>query len=212
MKELSDIRKNYTKSVLRQEDLDANPISQFRKWMAAAIDYHCLEPTAMNLATVSKNGFPTSRMVLLKEVSDLGFTFFTNYRSGKGNDIDKNPGVALNFFWAELERQVRIEGTVEKVTDAESDAYFQSRPRESRIGAWVSQQSETLDANADLQVLYDEMTARYEGQEIPRPGHWGGYRVIPHKIEFWQGGVSRLHDRFQYRKENEQWSIYRLAP
>jgi len=212
MQELSGIRKEYTKSVLRREDLVANPIEQFKKWMKDALDSGCHEPTAMNLATVNEMGFPASRIVLLKDTSDWGFTFFTNYESAKGQDMGKQPHVALNFFWPELERQVRIEGCIEKATPEESDAYFQSRPRESRIGAWVSQQSSPIDDAVDLQQQYDEITEKYANQLIPRPNHWGGYHVLPHRIEFWQGRASRLHDRFQYNKDGNGWTISRLAP
>ena len=180
--------------------------------MTQALEGGCQEPTAMNLATVNANGFPTSRIVLLKDTSALGFTFFTNYHGAKGRDMEMQPHVALNFFWIELERQVRIEGRIEKVTSVESDAYFQSRPRESQVGAWVSQQSAKIDASVDLQVQYDQLTEKYANQPIPRPKHWGGYRVVPHMFEFWQGRASRLHDRFQYNKEENGWTISRLAP
>lgn len=212
MRELSGIRTDYTKSVLRREDLHVNPIEQFKMWMQEALDAQCQEPTAMNLATVTDKGFPASRIVLLKDTSELGFTFFTNYHSAKGQDMENQPHVALNFFWTELERQVRVAGRIEKVTFEESDAYFQSRPRESQIGAWVSQQSAKIDATADLQSLYDQITEKYANQKIPRPKHWGGYRVMPHMLEFWQGRASRLHDRFQYNKEEKGWTISRLAP
>ncbi|MBI9064055.1 MAG: pyridoxamine 5'-phosphate oxidase [Marinilabiliaceae bacterium] len=212
MRELSGIRTEYTKSVLRREDLHVKPIEQFKKWMQEALDAKCQEPTAMNLATVNANGFPTSRIVLLKDTSDLGFTFFTNYHGAKGRHMEKQPHVALTFFWAELERQVRIEGRIEKVTPDESDDYFQSRPRESQIGAWVSQQSVKIDAHADLQRQYDQVMEKYAHQQIPRPKNWGGYRVVPHMFEFWQGRASRLHDRFQYTKQGSDWVISRLAP
>jgi len=212
MHELSGIRTEYTKSVLRQEDLDVNPIEQFKKWMQEALDAKCQEPTAMNLATVNANGFPASRIVLLKDTSELGFTFFTNYHGAKGRHMEKQPHVALNFFWPELERQVRIEGRIEKVTSEESDTYFQSRPRESQIGAWVSQQSAKIDATADLQRQYDQVMEKYANQQIPRPKNWGGYRVVPRMFEFWQGRASRLHDRFKYTKQGSDWLISRLAP
>jgi len=212
MHELSRIRTEYTKSVLRREDLQVNPIAQFKKWMQEALNAKCQEPTAMNLATVNVNGFPASRMVLLKETSESGFTFFTNYQSAKGQDMEKQPHVALNFFWAELERQVRIQGRIEKVSSEESDAYFQSRPRESQIGAWVSQQSVKIDVTGDLQSQYEQITEKYANQKISRPKHWGGYRVVPHVFEFWQGRASRLHDRFQYNKEGKGWTISCLAP
>ena len=212
MSELSGIRNDYIKSVLRHTDLDVNPIEQFKKWMKEALESGFQEPTAMNLATVNAKGFPASRIVLLKDTSHLGFAFFTNYQSAKGQDMEKYPHAALNFFWVELERQVRIEGRIEKVTPEESDDYFQSRPRESRIGAWVSQQSTKIDETADLHRQYDQITEKYANQKIPRPKHWGGYRVVPHMIEFWQGRSSRLHDRFQYNKEGNDWTISRLAP
>ncbi len=212
MVNISDIRKHYNQGQLYIHELDENPIHQFQTWLKLALDSKCNEPTAMVLSTVSRENKPSSRVVLLKEIAQGGFTFFSNYQSAKGKEMDSNPFVALNFFWSELERQVRVEGRVEKIGEDESDAYFQSRPRESRIGAWASRQSAIVVEGMELQQNYKLLEEKYKGKIIPRPSHWGGYRVVPDKIEFWQGRANRMHDRFCYVKMDDLWTIQQLAP
>ncbi len=206
------IRKDYTLKALDERDVAETPFQQFAQWWDEAVKSEIEEVNAMTLATSTYDGKPSARIVLLKDFDDRGFVFFSNYRSLKGRQLELNPNAALVFFWKELERQVRIEGTVEKVDAAASDAYFFSRPEGSRLGAWASPQSQVI---ADRQVL-DENKARYQqlfGTTIPRPVYWGGYRVIPASIEFWQGRNSRLHDRISYtRQHDETWKIERLAP
>lgn len=209
---IADIRKDYTLNGLSEQDIFINPIEQFKAWFQVALDEKVAEPNAMNLATISTEGRPTARIVLLKGL-DTGFCFYTNYTSQKGQELLKNPFAALTFFWVELERQVRIEGRVEKMTEAESDTYFNSRPQGSRIGAWVSDQSKAIESRELLekkQVFFEE---KFNNKIIERPVHWGGFRVIPDKIEFWQGRPSRLHDRLCfYLKENKTWKMERLQP
>lgn len=196
---------------LQESDLDSNPLKQFEKWFEEVLASGLEEPNAMVLSTVNE-GKPSARIVLLKDI-DSGFKFFTNYGSKKGQEIEENPQVALTFFWKELERQVRIEGVVEKVSAAESDEYFSSRPRGSQIGAWVSHQSAAIASREVLEATNAELEARFEGKEISRPAHWGGYRLIPTYMEFWQGRPSRLHDRLAYIKINrDNWKIERLSP
>lgn len=196
---------------LQESDLDSNPLKQFEKWFEEVLASGLEEPNAMVLSTVNE-GKPSARIVLLKDL-DSGFKFFTNYGSKKGQEMEENPQVALTFFWKELERQVRIEGLVEKVSADESDEYFKSRPRGSQIGAWVSHQSAAIASREVLEATNAELEARFEGKEIQRPDHWGGYRVIPTYIEFWQGRPSRLHDRLAYtKKEDNSWKIERLSP
>jgi pyridoxamine 5'-phosphate oxidase len=198
--------------VLNESMVGADPIAHFHKWMAEAIASDVNEPTAMHLATCGSDGQPTLRVVLLKEFSPAGFTFFTNYESRKGSNLHERPVACLNFFWPELQRQVRIEGTTEMVPEAESDAYFASRPRESRIGAWASPQSRILPNREALDELLKMVEARFPGEEVPRPPHWGGYLLRPHLIEFWQGRPSRLHDRILFSLEDGKWVVSRLAP
>jgi pyridoxamine 5'-phosphate oxidase len=206
-------RKDYSRFSLREEDLDADPIRQFEKWFEEASLSEIAEPNAMSLATATPKGRPSVRIVLLRAVDQRGFAFFTNYDSRKGRELDANPHAALVFFWQSLERQVRVEGQVERVDVDESDRYFQSRPLASRLGAWASPQSDVI---ADRQVLEErcrELEARFGDGDIPRPGNWGGYRVIPESIEFWQGGPGRLHDRLRYTKrQGEGWLVERLGP
>ena len=210
---LADLRENYTKGGLLKQDLRSNPFDQFQKWLEEAVSAEVLEPNAMTLATIDERGRPTARIVLLKKVDDRGFIFFTNYSSRKGQNIAENPYASLVFWWGDLERQIRIEGTVEKISDSESDDYFYSRPISSQLGAWASPQSDVV---ADRQFLEDrlaQITEEYLEQKIPRPSHWGGYRVVPDLIEFWQGRESRLHDRLCYSlDDNDNWQIDRLAP
>lgn len=209
---ISDLRNDYTLSGLDRLDVLTDPIAQFRQWFEAALSAQVPEPNAMHISTVTAEGRPDGRIVLLKDVSDAGFTFFTNYHSRKGQELTQHPFAALTFFYPELERQIRIEGRVEKVSSEESDVYFNSRPRGSQIGAWVSHQSTVIDSRNVLENRQRELEAQFAGQTIPRPPHWGGFRVVPDMLEFWQGRPSRLHDRIRYRKENNNWLIERLSP
>lgn len=210
---ISDMRKVYQLQSLHEKDLDANPIAQFKNWWRQAVEIKIEEPNAMTLATSDMSGKPSARIVLLKEIKDNGFVFFTNYQSRKGKEIEMNPFVSLLFFWKELERQVRIEGKIKKTPTAESDEYFNSRPAESRIGAWSSPQSTVIDSRDILQKNVEKYTTKFGTENIPRPEFWGGYIVIPYCIEFWQGRPGRLHDRLQYSlTKNDEWIIKRLAP
>lgn len=210
---IADIRKDYTRQALSPSDCTANPIDQFNKWLEEALDENAAvkEATAVNVASVGADGRPSSRIVLLKGVEDGKFLFYTNYNSRKGQQLTENPFVALTFFWPELERQVRIEGTIARVPENVSDAYFQSRPYNSRIGAWASPQSTEIESNATLV----KQAAKYFAKfiiDVPRPPHWGGFAVTPDRIEFWQGRPSRMHDRVVYLLEENDWRIARLAP
>lgn len=209
--DLHHIREDYSKQELSEQQCHANPLIQFEQWLNEAIRAQVNEPTAMNVATVDAMGKPNSRMVLLKEVNEQGFVFFSNYLSRKGQALDVHPYAALTFFWAELERQVRIEGCVEKLSAQASDEYFASRPYTSRLGAWASEQSSVI---ADKNVLIKRAAAvgLKHPLHVPRPPHWGGYVVIPERVEFWQGRPSRLHDRIQYRLQHHEWLKERLAP
>lgn len=209
--DLHNIREEYTKRVLSQQDCAADPITQFEQWQNEAITAQVNEPTAMNVATVGEDGRPSSRIVLLKEVNAEGFVFFTNYHSHKGQDIAHNPFVALNFFWPELERQVRVEGQVEKIAPAQSDEYFASRPYTSRVGAWASEQSTVISGYKTLLAKAALIAAKHP-LNVPRPPYWGGYLVRPTLVEFWQGRPSRLHDRIRYRLDNGGWIRERLSP
>ncbi len=213
MESLAALRKDYTKASLDSKSIDKNPIAQFEKWFNEAINAKVLEPNAMNLATISESGRPSSRIVLLKGIHNNQFVFYTNYQSQKGKELDLHPECALNFFWPELERQVRIEGIAQRVDAALSDTYFQSRPRASQIGAWASPQSSVINSREILEERVKEIEKRFEGKEVlPRPNQWGGYSVGPFEIEFWQGGSGRLHDRIQFSKVDNEWKINRLAP
>lgn len=209
---LADIRTDYRLASLAEEDVDVNPIAQFNKWFAEVQRAEVAEPNAMSLATSTSDGFPSARIVLLKGVSDEGFVFYTDYRSQKGQELTANPKAALCFFWQPLERQVRIAGTVERVSRAESAEYFASRPIGSRIGATASVQSSVLKSRADLESRVSDLQQRFESGEVPLPDHWGGFRVIPQSIEFWQGRSSRLHDRIKYTRSVTGWALSRLSP
>jgi pyridoxamine 5'-phosphate oxidase len=213
MSSIADIRKDYQLQSLLESDIEKNPIDQFSTWWNQAIESQIDEVNAMTLATVDANHKPSARIVLLKDFDKNGFVFFTNYNSKKGLDMLSNKNVALVFFWKELERQVRIEGTVEKVSEDISDAYFNSRPESSRIGAWASPQSTVIPSREILETNFQNYQTEFEKKEINRPQHWGGYIVKSELIEFWQGRSSRLHDRIVYSKDgNEGWNINRLAP
>ena len=209
---ISDLRKDYTLAGLDKADVLPNPIEQFRVWFEAALGAGVPEPNAMHVSTVTADGRPNGRIVLIKEVSDAGFVFYSNYESRKGRELAGHPFAALTFFYPELERQIRIEGRVERVSDDESDAYFNSRPRGSQIGAWVSNQSRIIEDRDVLENRQRELETQFDGGPVPRPVHWGGFRVVPDAVEFWQGRPSRLHDRIRYRKQGNDWLIERLSP
>ena len=211
MTKLADLRKSYMKGSLSEEDVQANPVEQFNIWFDQARHAELPEPNAMTLASVDENGKPSARVVLIKEVTQEGFVFFTNYDSRKGQALLTNPHAALLFFWPELERQIRIEGSVEKISDKESDDYFHSRPLDSRIGAWASPQSKVISGRGVLITNAAEYALKF-ALNPPRPPHWGGFRVKPDAAEFWQGRPSRLHDRIRYTLEQNAWKIERLAP
>ncbi|MGX2955906.1 pyridoxamine 5'-phosphate oxidase [Ursidibacter arcticus] len=208
--DLHAIREDYSKQALSQAQCADNPLTQFQQWLTEAINAKVNEPTAMNVATVQDNK-PSSRMVLLKELTEQGFIFFTNYQSRKGQQISQNENVALTFFWPELERQVRIEGIISQIAAEESDAYFQTRPYTSKIGAWASYQSQPLKSKQELLARAATLALKHP-LSVPRPPHWGGYLVIPNYVEFWQGRPSRLHDRICYQLQHNQWHKSRLSP
>jgi pyridoxamine 5'-phosphate oxidase len=209
---LQNLRQDYRSAELSEQDADQDPINQFSKWFADAMNAKLYEPNVMTLATADRSGKPSARIVLLKGFDQHGFVFFTNYDSVKGKEIAENPQASLVFFWPELERQVRIDGSVSKVSAQVSDQYFHSRPIGSQIGATASPQSTKMQNRESLEEKVKELTAAYQGKEIPRPKHWGGYLVKPSQIEFWQGRSSRLHDRINYELVDGNWIISRLAP
>jgi pyridoxamine 5'-phosphate oxidase len=210
--DLADFRKEYSDRGLKREEMHIDPVAQFAAWFAQATELGLHEPNAMTLATVDETGMPYQRTVLLKYYDSQGFVFFSNYGSRKARQMEQNPRVSLLFPWITLERQVIIQGVVEKISTAESLKYFASRPRESQIGAWVSNQSEVITSRKFLMQKLAEIKEKFAHGEIPLPSFWGGYRVVPQTLEFWQGGPARLHDRFLYRHGEGAWNIERLSP
>jgi len=210
--DIDSLRREYTRGGLKREDLQPEPLAQFEHWLKQAIDAGLDDPTAMTVATVDAQGQPSQRIVLLKHVDASGFVFYTNFESRKARELDANPRVALHFPWHRLERQVKVRGIASKVPTAESLAYFTSRPRESQLAAWASEQSRPVSSRQMLMQQFDAMKRKFASGEIPLPDRWGGFRVVPEQVEFWQGGEHRLHDRFEYTRNGEQWDIARLAP
>ena len=211
--DLAALRCDYAAHGLRRADLDADPIKQFARWFGEAAAAQIRDVNAMTLATATRDGRPSARIVLLKAISDRGLVFFTNYDSAKGRELEANPNAALTFFWVQLERQIRVSGVVEKTTREESEEYFRSRPIGSQLGAWSSAQSEPIANREVLETNLAETLSRFAGSDVPLPPHWGGYRLKPDAIEFWQGRTNRLHDRFRYRLEDGAgWALERLSP
>jgi pyridoxamine 5'-phosphate oxidase len=209
---LGTIRNEYNLSGLTKKNMDSNPFSQFENWLKVALDSEEKEPTAMSLSTIGTDGYPQSRIVLLKHFNKNGFVFFTNYSSEKGKSIEKNPAVSLHFFWPLLERQIRISGKAEKTSQKISEKYFAERPLESQIAAWASEQSKEIPSREFLEKRFEAYRKSFEKNTPKLPSFWGGYNVVPHKFEFWQGRASRLHDRILYEKKGDAWLIKRLAP
>ena len=209
---MADLRKDYSLAGLTEKDLARDPFRQFEKWFQEAEAAKITEPNAMTLCTSTREGRPSARTVLLKNIDGRGFVFFSNYESRKGRELHENPNAVIVFPWLALERQVIAEGTVAKVPREVSEAYFHSRPRASQLAAWVSQQSSILSGRSVLEDSMKMLEAKYAGQEVPLPPHWGGWRLLPETVEFWQGRRSRLHDRLRYRREKDGWLIERLAP
>ena len=211
--ELQDMRTAYLKGTLDKEKLNENPLAMTKEWFQVAVDQDIFEANAMSLATVNEDKQPTLRTVLLKGIDDVGFIFYSNYHSRKGREIEQNPRASILLFWKELERQVRIEGKIEKISEQDSKAYFKSRPKGSQLGAWASPQSKVITGRSELDDRLLELQDIYKDQDrLPKPAHWGGYRLVPHYYEFWQGRDNRLHDRFEYKREDDGWVINRLAP
>ena len=208
---IADLREDYTLRTLTESEVSPNPFQQFRTWFDEARAADIIEPNAMTLATADENGVPSARIVLLKGLDERGFVFYTNYESRKGQELARNPHAALVFWWGALERQVRIEGSTSRIDRAESEAYFHSRPQDSQLGAWASEQSRPVTREQREQRMAD-LKAQYDGKPIPKPEHWGGYRLSPSAIEFWQGRSSRLHDRLRYQLQGDSWTVERLAP
>ena len=211
-RELNDLRRDYAAGGLSEADLLPDPVAMFRRWMHDAVTAGLHEPNAFVLATVGADGAPASRIVLLKGLDDRGFVFFTNYASRKGGELDAEPRVAMLFPWHVLERQVRVEGVARRLSDAENDAYFATRPRVSQVGAWASPQSQVVRDRADLDERYAAVLRRFADGDVPRPEHWGGFCVAPEAVELWQGRIGRMHDRLRYRRTPEGWVTERLAP
>ena len=212
MDRISRLRKEYTRAGLDESDAALDPIEQFRGWFDDALAANLHEPNAMTIATATPEGRPSARIVLIKGFDERGFVFYTNYGGRKARELEENPHCALVFYWGELERQVRVEGRVSRVSEGESDAYFASRPRGSQLGAWASEQSRSVENRSALERRLRELEREYEGREVPRPPFWGGYRVEPETVEFWQGRENRLHDRLLYSRFVEGWRVERLQP
>jgi len=210
---IADIRREYARARLDETHVSPDPVVEFDRWFTQAREAKALEPNAMTLATATREGAPSARIVLLKGYDERGFVFFTDYRSRKGTELEQNPQASLVFFWPELERQVRIIGTVERTSAQESEAYFRTRPRGSRLGAWVSHQSRVVPSRAQLESGLRQVKERFPTDDVPLPPHWGGYRLRPQEVEFWQGREDRLHDRIRYlRKKGGGWQLERLSP
>ena len=210
---INKLRKDFALETLQEDSVNPNPIVQFEHWFNQAMQAQVPDMNAFDLATISQNGEPGIRILYLRDFSSEGFVFYTNYNSQKGMDMEYNPKVCMNFFWPQMERQIRIQGTAKKQNTEDSDLYFNSRPRESQIGAWASSQSSVIKSREELEKKVVQLGKKYKGKDIPRPPHWGGYIIHPSKIEFWQGRPSRLHDRILYSHDgNKQWKIQRLAP
>ena len=211
--DLASLRENYKRDTLDERNCRTNPIEQFTRWMTEAKAADLKEPNAMTLSTVAPDGRPSGRIVLLKELDEFGFVFYTNYKSRKSAELKTNPFASLTFLWTELERQVRVEGSVDLVSREQSEKYFGGRPRGSQLGAWVSEQSKIVNNRQAIESRLTEIEARFEGKDVPTPEFWGGFRVVPDAVEFWQGRPNRLHDRILYRRKSEgEWGIERLWP
>jgi len=211
-KNIEQLRRLYASEELRKSIIDKNPFKQFSKWFNQAADSEIIEPTAMMVATANKKGIPSLRTVLLKAFDLEGFIFFTNYKSGKGKELSENPFAEILFLWKELERQVRISGKAEKIPNKQSEDYFKTRPYESKIGAWASEQSSIISSREFLDQKFKEYLQKYPDNNVPMPEYWGGFKLFPHKFEFWQGRKHRLHDRICYIKNRDRWEIERLSP
>ena len=209
---IADLRREYAHARLDESNVSADPIAEFDRWFKQALEAKVLEPNAMALATSTPKGIPSVRMVLLKGYDERGFVFFTDYRSRKGSELESNPHAALAFYWGELERQVRITGSVERTSQEESDTYYRSRPLGSRLGAWVTHQSRVIPSRALLEAGLTEVKQRFPTDDVPLPPYWGGYRLRHFEVEFWQGREDRLHDRIRYLREGEMWRVERLSP
>ena len=209
---IANLRREYARARLDETSVSPDPLAEFARWFDEALEAKVMEPNAMTLATATPAGAPSARIVLLKGFDERGFVFFTDYRSQKGSELEGNPAAALVFYWPELERQVRITGRASRIGREESEAYFGTRPRASRISAWVSHQSQVIGSRKELEARIPEIEARHPGENVPLPPYWGGFRVLPSTIEFWQGRTSRLHDRIRYVRQDHGWKVERLSP